>query len=90
MPQTKIETTGQLREFLTNMMLGVKNGSIDTADASAIVKLAQQVNENFYAEIKTQVVRHQLAGERPGAHGQMAINGPSGSLPLITEGEKAA
>jgi hypothetical protein len=72
-PQAKIETTGQLREFLTNMMLGVKNGNIDRSDAETLVKLAAQVNESFYSEIKVARVRHDLAAERPGGQGHLLI-----------------
>lgn len=63
MPKTTIETTGDLREFLTNMMLGVRNGDITTEKASTIVKAAQQVNESFYSEIKTKQVEKQMGGK---------------------------
>ena len=48
----KISTVGQLREFLTNMMVGVKDGDIKTDEARTILKLAEKINESFYAEIK--------------------------------------
>jgi len=51
--QRKISTTGELREFLINMMLGVKDGHIDVSKASQLTKLAGQINESIYAEIKT-------------------------------------
>lgn len=73
MPKNKIETVGELREFLTNMMLGVRDGNIEVQDASGIVKLAKQVNESFYAEVKIAEVRNRLAGERPAATGELAI-----------------
>lgn len=52
-----MKTTGQLREFLANMLLGVKNGDINEAAARNITKMAAQINESFYAEIKTNKVR---------------------------------
>ena len=53
----KIKTTGELRDFLANMMLGVKNGDLDLDKASRITQLAGQINESFYAEIKVAKVR---------------------------------
>lgn len=48
----KIQTTGQLREFLATMLLGVKNGDVDQEKARGITKMAAQINESFYSEIK--------------------------------------
>jgi hypothetical protein len=53
----KIKTTGELRDFLANMMIGVKNGDLDLDKASRITKLAGQINESFYAEIKVAKTR---------------------------------
>lgn len=47
-----IKTTGALREFLVNIMLGVKDGNVKIDEAARITKLAAQVNESFYSEIK--------------------------------------
>lgn len=73
LPTKGIKTTGDLREFLVMMMLGVKNGDIDYQDANTINKLASQVNESFYAEIKTAKVRAE-AGEQMPKMGDMPIN----------------
>ena len=51
-PQTQIRSTGQVREFLMDMMVGVKNGHVDLDSASRITKLAAQITENLYAEVK--------------------------------------
>ena len=57
MKTTKLEeaimTCGDLRTFLINLMMEVKNETIDADKASRIAKVAAQVNENLYAEIKT-------------------------------------
>ena len=57
MKTTKLEeaitTCGDLRTFLINLMMDVKNETIDADKASRIAKVAAQVNENLYAEIKT-------------------------------------
>jgi len=43
-------------------MLGVKNGDIDLDKARNITKLAGQINESFYAEVKVAKARAE-AGE---------------------------
>jgi hypothetical protein len=62
MPKTVIETTGDLRQFLTNMMLGIRNGDLSTEKGSVIVKGAQQVNESFYSETKVKQVEKSMGG----------------------------
>ena len=68
----KIKTTGEMREFLATMMVGVKNGDLDLAKASQITKLAGQINESFYAEVKVAKVRAE-AGEQMPALGEMSV-----------------
>lgn len=68
----KIKTTGELRDFLATMMVGVKNGDLDLDRASRITKLAGQINESFYAEVKVAKVRAE-AGEQMPALGSMSV-----------------
>lgn len=56
----KIKTTGDLREFLASTINSVANGTIDPQKASSINKLASQINESFYSEIKIARVRNDL------------------------------
>ena len=70
----KIETVGQLRQFLANMMMGVKSGDIKVQEASQMQKLAAQINESFYAEIKVAQIRRGL--------GEESKLLPTGDLPL--------
>jgi hypothetical protein len=67
-----IKTTGQLREFLVQMMLGVKNRDIKPDEASRITKLAAQINESFYSEIKIAKVQLE-AGKEAAALGSLPI-----------------
>lgn len=53
----KIKTTGELRDFLSTMLLGIKNGDLDTDKARNITRMAGQINESFYAEVKIAQVR---------------------------------
>lgn len=63
--QQKISTTGMLREFLVEMMVGVKNGHLDLDQASRITKLAAQVNENLYAEVKIAKIKTDMGEKMP-------------------------
>lgn len=68
----RVETTGELRAFLAEVMADVRDGSIDIDKASRITKLAGQVNESMYAEIKVAKIRAE-AGDTMGALGSMHI-----------------
>lgn len=68
----KIKTTGELRDFLADMLVGIKNGDLDPEKARNITKMAGQINESFYAEIKVAKTRAE-AGERLTDLGSMAI-----------------
>ena len=72
----KIKTTGELRDFLAMMMVGVKNGDLDIDKAARITKLAGQINESLYAEVKVSKVRAE-AGEKMNSLGDM----PIGAMP---------
>lgn len=67
-----IRTTGELRDFLAVMMVGVKNGDLDLDKASRITKLAGQINESFYAEIKVAKIRAE-SGEAMEKLGNMPV-----------------
>jgi hypothetical protein len=67
-----IQTTGQLRDFLASMMVGVKDGDISIDKASRITKLAGQINESLYAEVKVAKVRLE-AGIVMGELGAMRV-----------------
>lgn len=56
----KITTAGELREYLSQTIAGVGNGTINTDKARDITKLAAQINESFYSEIKVAKVQTEL------------------------------
>lgn len=70
---TKISSMGQLREFLANIIMGVKDGDVKVDEASRIVKLAEKINESFYAELKVAQVSLQL-GRKVTEFGELPIN----------------
>lgn len=58
--ENKIETAGQLRQFLATTMRDLKAGTVDPDTASRVTKLAAQINESMYAEIKVLRISHEL------------------------------
>lgn len=60
---SKITTAGELRQFLCSAINMVGNGTLDTAKARDITKLAAQVTENLYAEAKVSKLQIELGAE---------------------------
>tara|TARA_Y100000361_G_scaffold132033_1_gene129185 strand:+ start:520 stop:741 length:222 start_codon:yes stop_codon:yes gene_type:complete len=58
-----INTTGDLRKFLCNSINSVANGTMDIAKAREVTKLAGQVNESFYSEVKVARLQMDLEEE---------------------------
>lgn len=69
----KLNTTGDLRNFLADVMMEVKDNGLNLDKASQITKLAGQINESFYAEIKVARIRKE-AGFQMGKLGAMPIS----------------
>ena len=67
-----IKTTGELREFLTEIMVRVKTGHINVAEAAQITKTAAQINESFYAETKIARTAIEM-GQTAAALGKLSI-----------------
>ena len=57
---SNIKTTGDLREFLTDIMEDVRAAKLTVERASSVIKAAAQVNESFYSEIKTKALEKKL------------------------------
>ena len=47
-----INTTGDLSKFLCNSISSVANGTMAISTAKEVTKLAGQVDESFYSEVK--------------------------------------
>lgn len=69
---SQIKRTGDLRQFLATAIEDVKNGRMDVSTAREITKLAAQINESFYSEVKIAQTAKQL--------GQTAV--PMGDLKI--------
>lgn len=49
---SRMKTTGDLRQFLATAIMDVKNGNMDSDTARNITKMAAQITESFYSEVK--------------------------------------
>lgn len=70
--ESEIKSTGELRQFLVDMMINVKAGILAIDRAAIITKMAGQVNESFYSEIKVARVQKE-AGIKAAALGALVI-----------------
>jgi hypothetical protein len=59
----KITNTGELRAFLCSTINSVANGTFDVNKAKEVIKLAAQVNESLYAEVKVARIQLELGRE---------------------------
>lgn len=82
---SKLQTAGDLREFLAFTIMGVKNGDIPVDKANVIVKGAEQITNSLYGEIKQQQI--QLSAGLPHYKiGQLPLNDSESKN--VPEGEK--
>lgn len=72
MANSQITETGELRRFLANSLLGIKNGDLDIAKAAQITKMAAQINESLYAEVKVAAVQ-KAAGKEAAELGKLRL-----------------
>ena len=70
----KINTAGDLRSFLCSAINSVANGTMEINKAREITKLAGQVTESFYSEVK--VARLEIDMEREVSKlGELSVGG---------------
>lgn len=74
----KIKTTSDLRQFLCNTINGVANGTFDINKAREITKLAAQINESLYSEVRVAKTQLEL-GKESAAMGELQIGTSSES-----------
>ena len=60
---SKITNTGELRDFLCGAINGVANGTFDVNKAKEVTKIAAQINESLYAEVKVAKTQIELGAE---------------------------
>jgi hypothetical protein len=56
----QIKTTGDLRDFLARAITETRAGTLGIEEAGKVAKIAAQINESFYAEVKIQRTQKEL------------------------------
>lgn len=73
---TKINTTGQLREFLADALVKTVQKEIAPEDAMVLVRLAGKINDSFFSEVKIAKVNLE-AGKTMAEMGDLPLNKPA-------------
>jgi hypothetical protein len=68
--QPQLRTAGDLRAFLAEVLVGIRDGSIDANKANSISKVAAQINQSMATEVATKLKLKDLGQE---AAGEMLI-----------------
>lgn len=80
-----IKTAGELRGFLADILVKIRDGSVDVDEATAIAKVAGQINSSLAIEAKTALEMKRLGG---GDHVFGSTQIASGDVAAITEETK--
>lgn len=62
---SRVESTQDLRKFIANVMLGVRDGTIPVAEAAVIIKGGEVINDSLYSEIKAMSILTELGKAAP-------------------------
>ena len=69
-----LKTAGELRGFLADVLVGIKDGTIDANKANAIAKVSAQINQSLSVEVNTALQMERL-GKGSALPGSMIIAG---------------
>lgn len=79
-----IKTSGDFRGFLTDIMIGIRDGTVEADDANAIARVASQVNQSLAVEVKAAVELQRL-GKDASPAGAMQIADSGSTSPAIAQ-----
>lgn len=63
--RSQVESTQDLRKLIANVMLGVRDGTVDVSHAAVIIKGGEVINDSLYSEIKAMSILTQMGKEAP-------------------------
>lgn len=82
-----LTTAGDLRGFLAEVLIGIKDGSVDATKAHAIAKVASQINASLATEVQARIHLKALGSDAggmvittPAVKGQAPVD-----VPLLPE-----
>lgn len=61
----EIKTAGELRSFLTQVLTGIKEGTVTPTQAQAIAKVSAQINQSLMVEVNTALQLERMGKDRP-------------------------
>lgn len=61
----QIRTTGDLRGFLGEVLVGIRDGSIEKGQADSIAKVASQINLSLSCEVNAAIQLKKLGEDHP-------------------------
>jgi ribosomal protein L40E len=71
----QIKTAGELRSFLAEVLIGIRDGSVNPTQAQAISKVAAQINQSLSVEVNTALQLERMGKDHPVA-GTMQLGAP--------------
>lgn len=77
MTHDKIITAGDLRGFLSDVLLDIRAGKIDLEEASSIAKVSAQINQSLAVEVNARLSLEKMGKGHPGAGSLMLTSGVS-------------
>jgi hypothetical protein len=79
---SKIKTAGELRGFLADILVSIRNGSVDVEEAKAVAQVAAQINNSLAVEVKAAGELKKWPGDTAHIAGSMQIaSGDVASIP---------
>lgn len=78
----QIKTAGELRGFLADVMIDIRNGAIEPSQAQAISKIAAQINQSLSVEVNTALQLERMGKDHPVAGSMLIGERPAGTTAL--------
>jgi ribosomal protein L40E len=78
----QIKTAGELRSFLAEVLIGIRDGSVNPTQAQAISKVAAQINQSLSVEVNTALQLERMGKDHPVA-GTMQLGAPEPDRPQV-------
>jgi hypothetical protein len=63
--QARLNKHGELRQYLADCMLAVRDGDMAVEKASVTMKLSREITENYYAELKMHKLCLEMGAQPP-------------------------
>lgn len=72
---SEIRTVGELRGFLTDVLVGIREGKVDVEQAKAIAKVAAQITSSLAVEVNAALQLEKMGKGKAAAGSMLIANG---------------